>query len=239
LAALDSADLMVILTRFRDLPDDQMKHIVDYVESGKPVVGIRTATHAFQLKSSPTYAKYSWNSPDGGFGRMVLGETWIKHHGHHGKQSTMGVLNPKEIDNPILRGIHDGELWSKTDVYEAKLPLPGDSKTLVFGQVLSGMDPKDPPVAGTANDPMMPIVWTKTYTGTTGKSARVFATTLGTSEDLLTEANRRLLVNACYWALGLEQQIRPNANVGLVGEYHPSPFDFDGFVKGLTPSDHR
>src|SRR6202167_4411802 len=120
LEALDSADLLVILTRFRDLPDDQMKHIVDYVESGKPIVGIRTATHAFQFKTSTTYAKYSWNSPDGGFGRMVLGETWVKHHGHHGKQSTMGVLNPQELKNPILSGIHDGELWSKTDVYEAK-----------------------------------------------------------------------------------------------------------------------
>jgi type 1 glutamine amidotransferase len=239
LEALDSADLMVILTRFRDLPDDQMKHIVDYVESGKPIVGIRTATHAFELKTSTTYAKYNWNSPNGGFGRMVLGETWIKHHGHHGKQSTMGVLNPNEIHSPILRGIRDGELWSKTDVYEAKLPLPGDSKTLIFGEVLSGMDPKDPPVAGPLNDPMMPIAWTKTYTGSAGKSARVFATTLGTSEDLLTEANRRLLVNACYWALGLEQQIKPNAKVGLVGEYHPHPFDFDGFVKGLTPSDVR
>jgi type 1 glutamine amidotransferase len=239
LEALDSADLMVILTRFRDLPDDQMKHIVDYVESGKPIVGIRTATHAFQLKTSTTYARYSWNSPDGGFGRMVLGETWINHHGHHGKQSTMGVLNPKEIHSPILRGIRDGELWSKTDVYEAKLPLPGGSKTLVFGEVLSGMDPKDPPVAGALNDPMMPIAWTKTYTGTAGKNARVFATTLGTSEDLLTEANRRLLVNACYWALGLEQQIRPKAKVGLVGEYHPHSFDFDGYVKGRTPSDLR
>ncbi len=148
LEALDSADLMVILTRFRDLPDDQMKHIVDYVESGKPIVGIRTATHAFQLKSSTTYAKYSWNSPDGGFGRMVLGETWVKHHGHHGKQSTMGVLNPQELKNPILSGIHDGELWSKTDVYEVHLPLPGDSKTLVFGEVLSGMSPKRPPGHG-------------------------------------------------------------------------------------------
>ncbi len=66
LEALDSADLMVILTRFRDLPDDQMKHIVDYVESGKPIVGMRTATHAFQLKSSPTFARYSWDSPGGG-----------------------------------------------------------------------------------------------------------------------------------------------------------------------------
>jgi hypothetical protein len=236
LEALDSADLMVILTRFRDLPDEQMKHIVDYVNSGKPIVALRTATHAFDIKSSPTYAQYSWKSPEGGFGRMVLGETWIKHHGDHGKQSTLGVLNAGEANHPILTGIHNGQLWSKTDVYEARLPLPGDSTALVYGQVLSGMKPDDPPVAGPVNDPMMPIAWVKTYTGDQGKTARVFVTTLGTSEDLLTEANRRLFVNACYWALGLEQQIKPNSNVDLVGDYHPHPFGFGGYVQGVTPS---
>ncbi|MEA2874405.1 MAG: hypothetical protein QOH67_4392 [Hyphomicrobiales bacterium] len=239
LEELDSADLMVILTRFRDLPDDQMKHIVDYVESGKPIVGMRTATHAFQVKSSPTYAKYSWDASDGGFGRVVLGETWIKHHGRHGKQSTLGVLNPREAKHPVLTGIHDGYLWSKTDVYETRLPLPGDSKILVFGQVLSGMDPKDPPVPGVVNDPMMPIAWVKSYTGSGGRTARIFTTTLGTSEDLLTEANRRLMVNACYWALALERQIRAKANVGLVGEYHPSPFAFGTHIKGLKVTDLR
>src|SRR5947207_4637370 len=45
LEALDNADLMVVFTRFRDLPDEQMKHIVAYVESGRPIVGLRTATH--------------------------------------------------------------------------------------------------------------------------------------------------------------------------------------------------
>jgi type 1 glutamine amidotransferase len=239
LEALDSADLLVIVTRFRDLPDEQMKHIVDYVESGKPIIGMRTATHAFQIKSSPTFAKYTWNNPDGGFGRVVLGETWIRHHGKHGKQSTLGVLNPKEPTHPVLTGIHDGQLWSKTDVYEAHLPLPGDSKVLVFGQVLSGMDPKDAPVPGAVNDPMMPIAWVKSYTGSSGKTARIFTTTLGTSEDLLTEANRRLMVNACYWALGLERQIKAKANVGLVGEYHPTPFGFGTHMKGLMPAAFR
>ncbi len=62
LEALRAADLMVIFTRFRDLPDEQMRHIVEYVEAGKPVIGIRTATHAFQLRTSPTYARWSWNS---------------------------------------------------------------------------------------------------------------------------------------------------------------------------------
>jgi hypothetical protein len=86
---------------------------------------------------------------------------------------------------------------------------------------------------------MMPIAWVKSYTGSSGKTSRVFATTLGTAQDLLIEADRRLLVNACYWALGMEQQIRAKSNVGLVGEYHPHPFGFGGSVKGLTPADLR
>ena len=90
LEALKTADLMVIFTRFRDLPDAQMKYIADYVESGRPIIGLRTATHAFDIKGDKTYAKYTWNSKtwDGGFGRQVLGETWISHHGQHGRQST-------------------------------------------------------------------------------------------------------------------------------------------------------
>lgn len=239
LEALDSADLLVILTRFRDLPDSQMKHIVDYVESGRPVVGLRTATHAFALKSSPTFAGYNWNRPDGGFGRRVLGETWIDHHGRHGEQSTRGVFNPQQIAHPILTGIQDGSLWSTTDVYETRLPLPGDSQVLVFGEVLSGMHATDAPVPGAPNHPMMPIAWVRTYTGAAGKAARVFTTTMATSQDLLSEPNRRLMVNACYWALGLESRIRPDSNVSLVGEYHPRPFGFGGFAKGRKPADFR
>src|SRR4051812_2497853 len=86
LEALDGADLMIIATRFRDLPDEQMKHIVDYVESGRPVIGMRTATHAFNIKGAKKYARYSFASKEwqGGFGRQVLGETWVGHYGHHG-----------------------------------------------------------------------------------------------------------------------------------------------------------
>src|SRR6478735_3282384 len=46
---LKSADLMIIFTRFRALPDRQMQYIDDYLKSGKPVIGIRTATHAFNF----------------------------------------------------------------------------------------------------------------------------------------------------------------------------------------------
>lgn len=201
---------------------------------------MRTATHAFQNKSSPAYAAYNWNNPDGGFGRVVLGETWIRHHGQQGKQSTLGVINRNEAAHPVLKGIHDRELWSRTDVYAAHLPLPGDSRVLVFGQVLSGMDSRDQPAAGSVNDPMMPLAWVKSYTGKQGRKARVFTTTLGTSEDLPAGGNRRLLVNACYWALGLERRISAKSRVGLVGEYHPTPFGFGGHLKGSRPSDlHR
>ena len=164
LEALDSADLMIIFTRFRDLPDEQMKHIVDYVESGRPIVGHADRHPRLRSQDQQTYQQYSWNSKewDGGFGRQVLGETWINHHGHHGKQSTRGIIAKGQENHPILRGIQDGEIWGPTDVYGVRLPLPGDSQPLVLGQVLEGMRPTDPPVAGKQNDPMMPVAWVKT-----------------------------------------------------------------------------
>ena len=237
---LAKADLVIIATRFRKLPDEQMKHFVDYVNSGRPIIGLRTATHAFDLPESSTYGRYGWRSKqwDGGFGRQVLGETWISHHGAHGKQSTRGVLAPDAQSHPILRGIRDGDVWGPSDVYGVRLPLPGDSRPLVMGQVLEGMQPTDPPLASGKNDPMMPIAWTKTYETPEGKRGRVFTTTMGASQDLSSEGLRRLLVNASYWALGLEDHIPEKSKVDLVGEYKPLPFRFGGFEKGRKPSDH-
>lgn len=229
LEALDHAGLMIIAVRWRDLPDEQMKHLVDYIESGRPIIGLRTATHSFDLKS-PTYQRYTWNSKewDGGFGRQVLGETWVRHHGQHGKQSTRGLFAPGAPSHPILRGIEDASIWGPTDVYAVANPLPADSKPLVLGQVLTGMQSRDPPVDGPQNNPMMPVAWTKTY-----KGARVFTTTMGASQDLLNESFRRMLVNACYWALG--KDVPAKADVRIVGTYEPAPFKFDGFKRGMRP----
>lgn len=240
LEALQTADLLVLALRFRDLPDDQMKLLVDYVESGRPIIGLRTSTHAFNIKAGKKFARYGYNSKewDGGFGRQVLGETWISHHGQHGKQSTRGIVAKDMEAHPILRGIKDGDVWGPTDVYGVRLPLPGDSKPLVLGQVLQGMKPTDEPVAGPKNDPMMPVAWTKTYTGADGKTARIFATTMGASQDLLSEGTRRLLVNACFWTLGMDKQIPEKTNVEIVGEFKPTPFKFNGYTKGLRPEDH-
>jgi hypothetical protein len=241
--ALGSADLVILFTRFRDLPDDQMKYFVDYVNSGKPIIGIRTATHAFELKSSPTYAQYSWNSTtpgwEGGFGRRVLGETWIAHHGHHGKQSTKAIVVPAEAGNPILQGIQSGAIWVPTDVYEIRLPQPPSCTPLLLGEVLSGMQPDSPPVNGKQNDPMLPVAWTNSYTGTSGKPSRIFATTMGSADDLENESLRRLLVNAAYWAAGLEKQISASSKVDLVGTYRPRSFLDETYTHGLRPEDLR
>ncbi|HEX3132398.1 MAG TPA: ThuA domain-containing protein [Planctomycetota bacterium] len=247
LETLATADLMVMFTRFRALPDDQMKMIADYLDSGKAVMGLRTATHAFQLKDG-AYQKYSYNSNDltfqQGFGKQVLGETWAGHHGGHGKQSTRGLLAPEAAGNPILRGLKDGDIWGTTDVYGVKLPLV-DATPLIMGQVLSGMKPDDPPAPAAEdpkskqlidkNHPMMPVAWTRTYTGPSGKPSRVFTTTMGGamsgSHDWDSEGLRRLLVNATYWCVGLEGQIPEKATVDVVAG--PT------FKRGVKPQDVR
>jgi hypothetical protein len=236
--SLDSADLCIMALRFRELPDSQMKHFVDYFERGGPIIALRTSTHAFAYdhnKQSP-YAKYDWRCKDwpGGFGQQVLGETWVDHHGSHGKESTRGVVNQELKDHPILRGVAD--LWCPTDVY-AVAHLPADAKVLVWGQVLSGMKPADPPIQGPKNEPMMPLVWLRQYIGEKGKTSRIVTTTMGAAVDLQNESLRRLLVNASYWAVGLEEKIPSKANVDYIGEYAPLWFGFGKFAKGLKPED--
>jgi len=238
LEALKTADLMIIATRFRDLPDDQMKHIADYVASGRPIIGMRTATHAFNVPPGKKYSRWSWRSEawEGGFGRQILGETWIAHHGHHKHEATRGVIVQGMEDHPIVRGCED--IFGTTDVYKVRLPLPEDCQPLVLGQVLDGMTPDSKPVEGEKNDPMMPIAWTTSYEGDSGETGRVFTTTMGAATDLTSEGLRRLLVNATYWCVGLEDRIPPRANVDVVGTYDPRMYGFKGHKPGVKPSTH-
>jgi hypothetical protein len=238
LETLATADVLVVNLRFRDLPDDQMKHFDDYLKKGKPVLGMRTSTHAFNIPKDKVYARYSFDfAGEGagkqGFGRLVLGETWIAHHGHHGKEATRGIIVPEQKNNPIVRGCED--IFGPTDVYTVRLPLPGNSKPLIYGQVLEGMQPTDKPVIGPKNEPMMPIAWTKTYQIDGGPAGQVFTTTMGSSQDLESEGLRRLLVNAVYWLAGLENRIPPSANVDLVGTYETLPMGFGKHKKEMKP----
>jgi hypothetical protein len=227
-----------MLLRFREWPDAQMKHFVDYLNAGKPIIALRTSTHAFAYsrnKNSP-YAKFDWASTSwlGGFGRQVLGETWISHHGNHKVESTRGIINPSLKDHPVLRGVSN--LWWPSDVYTVE-HLPSDAQVLVWGQVLTGMKPDDPPITGPKNDPLMPLIWVRDYTGEAGKTSKIVATTGGAAVDLQNEGLRRLLVNACYWSLGLEDKTPSKVDVDYVGSYNPSFFGFGGAKKGVKPAD--
>ena len=243
LETLESADLMIIATRFRNLSDEQMKYVDAYVNSGRPIIGLRTATHAFRLDEASSYAHYSYNSSEwpGGFGRQVLGDTWISHHGRHKQEATRGVINERRKPHAILRGVED--IFGLSDVYRIE-NLPREAGVLVHGQVLQGMSPDDPPVEDSRNDPMMPLAWIKGFTGSSGRTSRVFCTTMGASVDLKSEGVRRLIVNAVYWGVGLENRIPAKSNVDIVGEFNPTMYGFRNeeghwLKKGLKPADFR
>ena len=237
LEALKTADMMVMFLRFRELPDEQMKFVIDYTNSGKPIMGLRTSTHAFNYRknmNSP-YARYSFRSKefDGGYGRQVFGETWINHYGRHQVESTRGRVVQGMGNEVIAKGVED--IWGESDVY-GLTTLPENCRPIVMGQVLVGMDPDDKP---NMKKKVVPVAWTRTYTGETGKTSRVFATTMGHSFDLLSEDFRRLLVNACYWGMEMEGEIPDKSKVDFVGTYKPNKIGMGKHQTGLKPSDHR
>lgn len=232
---LATADMMVFFAMDLVLPDEQMKHIVDFANSGKPILGLRCSVLAFKYgknKQSP-YAKYGLESEQGGFGKIVLGETWRGHHGEHKVESARGLINGRFRQHPILRGVQD--IWGPTDVYLIN-ELPKDAEVLVYGMVLKGMKPDDPP---NLTKPIMPLVWTRQYVGDTGKKSKIVCSTIASAIDFESEDLRRLLINSIYWGLDMEQQIQEKSNVEYVGEYQPSFFGADMFKKGLKPDDYR
>ncbi|HEX4613264.1 MAG TPA: ThuA domain-containing protein [Urbifossiella sp.] len=242
LDALKTADLFIIFTRFLALPDDQMAPIAAYVEAGKPVIGLRTSTHAFNFpgNSKSPFAKFGNGSGvkgwQGGFGKVVLGEQWVNHHGGHGKEGTRGVSATGQETHPILKGIAPGSIFGTTDVYTVNLPLPGCTP-IVLGEVTESLESTSKAVTGQKNDPMMPVAWTRNYQVPDGAKGRAFTTTMGASEDLSYEGTRRMVVNGGLWALGLESQIPAVTKVDLVGTYSPTRFRNPGHKKGVTPAD--
>lgn len=235
LESLENADLVVLGLRFRNLEDDQMKRIVDYAEAGKPLMALRTSTHPFNIPKDRKYHRYTWNNQDpnfkGGFGKQILGETWVSHYGKHGRESTRGVV--ADATHPIATGIKDGDIWGPTDVYEVKLPLSGDGHPVILGQILNGMTPDATPVTDGRKDKVMPVAWTRTHEG-----GRVFVTTMGSADDLPSEGVRRMLANAALWCVGLESKISADQNVAIVGDYNPTPFGFKKYIPGKRPSDY-
>jgi mono/diheme cytochrome c family protein/glucose/arabinose dehydrogenase len=245
--ALDTADIIIMALRFRAWPDEAMKRFEAAHRRGVPIIALRTSTHAFNFPAGSPWAAYSWNnkiSPAtaGGFGKQVLGETWVTHWGKHKVEATRGVIEPSAVSDPLLRGV--GELFGPSDVYEAA--PPADAKILVRGLVLKGMSPTDAPadyvkktaakVEQPVNAPAMPIVWTRLHKTESGATAKILTTTMGAATDFENESLRRLIVNATYWAAGLA--VPAQADVTPFDSYAPRAYGFDGYRTGLAPADH-
>lgn len=232
LEALGTADLMVVFVRFQAFADDQMKHIDDYLKRGGPVIGLRTSTHGFNgIKG--TYERYNegYKGEDFkfGFGRNILGEHWVGHYGQNHKQSSRLVLDPAQAMHAVLRGVD--KVHVQCGGYNAD-PMP-DSVILARGEVLNGMkidDPADP------TKKVLPVAWVRNYVQDNPKS-RVFCTTHGASEDILNPGFRRMLLNAHLWCLGMDDLIKPDANIEFVGPYNPTTFNFNGARQGVKPAD--
>jgi len=237
LDALDSADLMVAYFRWRELPDEQMKHIIDYTESGRPIIGVRNATHPFRYAKRPDspFAKYDSASrePQGGWGRLVLGETWVSHYGKNLIESTRCDIAPAASAHPILLGVQPS-FWLPDDVYGISESLAGDSAPVLLGQPLQGWSDDAKPCA---DKKPLPIAWTKSHTGASGKAARIFTTTMGHGDAFKIEDFRRMLANACYWCMGLEAKIDPLSNMAIIGAFEPGPVGAKGLRPGVKPAD--
>lgn len=243
--AIDKADTLILNLRFRQWPDEVMERFEKAWLAGKPIIALRTSTHPFNFPADSRWARYSWNSQapwKGGFGKEVLGETWVSHWGEHKVEAALSVIEASAKEDPLLNGV--GEIFALSDVYEAY--PPADAKILMRGKVLSGMKPDSAPletrkprstdkVEQPVNDPMMPLTWTRNYKNEAGNTNRILLTTLGASTDFEEESLRRLFVNAVYWSTSLE--IPAKADVTYVDEYHPSYFGFKSFRKNLKVSD--
>lgn len=240
IAALDTADGIVMQLRFRQWLDEAMKHFADAVARGFPIVALRTSTHAFRFPDNSATHYRSYND----FGRRVLGENWVSHWGANRRGATRGIIEPDAANDPILRGVDD--IFGDSGVYETH-PVAG-AKILVRGQVLRGMSPSDPPDREQRktrkadgeeqgiNDPMMPVAWTRTNTNPDGKTNRVFCTTMGAATDLANEGLRRMIVNAVLWGFALD--IPAKTDVRFVDPFEPAPYAFRGYRRGVTPDDH-
>ena len=233
--ALDDADLMVLFTRFRDLSEEQFKHFLKYVAAGKPIVGFRTATHAFKFDTHPQYKAWGWH---GEKIAQLVGQNWITHHGHFSdghKPLTDVTLVAEQKSHPILRGVKPFAAFSWLyHVEGGGDKLRGDAKPLLMGRSLKSNHAMK---GNTKRYPLSnPVAWTKTYTGKSGTTGRVFFATTAHSYDFKLESVRKLAINGIFWALSMEQKIPADgADVKIIGTYKPNNSGMNAFKTGLKP----
>jgi len=192
LEAVKAVDIAVVYVRRRALPAEQMKFLRDYIKSGKPLIGLRTASHAFAPRGELQPGFVDW--PE--FDRDVLGGNY---HGHHNNKAKDGPktyvwVKPEMKSHPVLTGLPSAEFYVRSWLYKT-LPLTKTTTVLMMGRVED-------------RKPHEPVAWTNTHTG----GGRVFYTSLGHPDDFKLPIFRRLLINAIFWAL---QKPVPTAAVNV------------------------
>ena len=178
MSLLDDADLAVISVRRRVLPRAQLDVIRRYVAAGKPIVGIRTASHAFapRVGAKVPAGRDAWL----GFDAEVLG---CRYNNHHGMGATVATVAASAGSHPILEGVEPAGLLGHASLYKVN-PLAKTATPLLIGSI-----PDKTPE---------PIAWVNTPK--TGN--RVFYTSFGQFEEFREPAFNRLLKNAIDWAAG-------------------------------------
>lgn len=176
---LKDADVLFLSVRRRVLPPEQMKIVRDFIESGKPVLGIRTASHAFSLRNEePPEGYVAWPELD----QEVLGGNY---HGHHGNGPVVTVKEAKGAgDHEILQNVDLSDFKSRGSLYEVRL-LAKTATPLLTGSI--------------PNEEPEPIAWTNRRKS----GGRTFYTSLGHIKDFESPEFNRFLKNAVYWTSGL------------------------------------
>ena len=179
LEALRSADAMLVSVRRRTPPANELDLVRRYVASGKPLVGIRTASHAFSLRDDkpPPVGHAAWPQ----FDAEVLGGHYT---GHHDNDAVATIWTaPEAQEHPILASISADRFTAKGSLYKTS-PLAASAVPLMLGRV-AGAGPDEP------------VAWTHI----TRAGGRVFYTSLGHPGDFESPEFRRLLTGGIFWCL--------------------------------------
>jgi type 1 glutamine amidotransferase/nicotinamidase-related amidase len=172
--ALARADLLLVSMRRRALQEKDLQAIREFLTAGKPVVGIRTANHAFAAKGTLAEGHAVWPT----FDPEVLGGNYSGHHAV-GPMTTVNEVQGAR-QHPVLTGVLT-PFRGHGSLYKVS-PLAKSTTPLLIGSLPS--------------EPQEPVGWINRY----GK-ARIFYTSLGHPEDFQEVPFRRLLSNALLWAL--------------------------------------
>lgn len=193
LEALEQADAAVFFLRFLALADDQFAHLERFLTSARPLVGLRTSTHAFRYKED--HPRFRWNQD---FGRRVLGTSYLCHM-RDPRTECHSIARAK--GHPILTGVDPAPFVSPGQLYITD--LVADCDPLLAG---TGTSPNEfvlrdrfrTRLMGKTQSDIVAWTWQNTF------GARVFATTLGHPGDFAVPQIMRTIVNGVHWAAGAE-----------------------------------